>query len=64
MRLPKWVALSLLVLLAKFSVVQAEVRLPAVLTDHMVVQREKPILVWGWDDAGSEVVVSLSLIHI
>lgn len=59
MKLPKWVALSLLVLLAKFSVVQAEVRLPAVLTDHMVVQREKPILVWGWDDAGSEVVVSI-----
>ena len=59
MKLPKWVALSLLVLLAKFSVVQAEVRLPAVLTDHMVVQREKPILVWGWDDARSEVVVSI-----
>jgi len=27
---------------------QAQVRLPAVIGDHMVVQQDKPVLVWGW----------------
>lgn len=29
-------------------------------TDHMVVQRDKPLLVWGWDKPGSQVTVSLA----
>jgi len=37
----------------------AEVRLPSILTSHMVVQRERPIRIWGWDDAGSQVTVSI-----
>ncbi|HRF00648.1 MAG TPA: sialate O-acetylesterase [Pirellulaceae bacterium] len=37
----------------------AETRLPKVLTDHMVVQRQKPIRIWGWDDPGQVVQVSL-----
>lgn len=39
--------------------VQAETKLPAVLSDHMVVQRDKPIQIWGWDEAGTEVSVTL-----
>jgi sialate O-acetylesterase len=27
---------------------QAQVRLPAVIGDHMVVQQDKPVVVWGW----------------
>ena len=38
----------------------AEVKLPAVLGDHMVVQRDKPINVWGWADAEDKVVVSFA----
>src|SRR4051794_22437956 len=38
---------------------RAEVRLPAVFSDNMVLQREKPIAVWGWADNGEEVTVSL-----
>jgi hypothetical protein len=29
----------------------AELRLISVLADHMVLQRDKPVAVWGWADA-------------
>lgn len=37
----------------------ADVRLPAVLDSHMVLQREMPVQVWGWADADEEVTVTL-----
>ncbi len=37
----------------------AELKLPAIFSDHMVLQREKPIPVWGWDEPGTEVTVTL-----
>ncbi|GEP44493.1 sialate O-acetylesterase [Brevifollis gellanilyticus] len=39
---------------------QAEVRLPAVISDHMVVQAGKPVAIWGWADAGEEVTVEFA----
>ena len=36
---------------------QAAVKLPALLSDGMVVQREAPVHVWGWADAAEEVSV-------
>ena len=36
---------------------QADVRLPQILSDHMVLQRDAPIRVWGWADAGERVTV-------
>lgn len=41
------------------SLSRAEVKLPAVFSDNMVLQREKPIAVWGWADDGEEVTVKL-----
>jgi sialate O-acetylesterase len=38
---------------------QADVRLPDIFGDHMVLQREQPIAVWGWADAGENVTVTL-----
>lgn len=35
-------------------------RLPAVFSDHMIVQREQPIRVWGWGAAGDTVHVTLA----
>lgn len=35
----------------------ADVKLPAVLGSHMVVQRDKPLTVWGWADTDEEVTV-------
>jgi sialate O-acetylesterase len=45
-----FLAISLLPVVAS-----AEVRLPAVLSDHMVLQRDSTVAVWGWADPGEEV---------
>lgn len=37
----------------------ANVTLPAVLGDHMVLQADKPLPVWGWADPGEDVTVTL-----
>ncbi len=37
----------------------AEVRLPAVIGDHMVIQQEKPVVIWGWADPDEAVAVRL-----
>ena len=39
---------------------RADVRLPAVFSDRMVIQRELPVKVWGWADAGEKVTVTLA----
>ena len=38
----------------------ADVRLPKIFTDNMMFQRDMPVRVWGWADAGEEVSVALS----
>ena len=38
----------------------ADVTLPKVLTSNMVLQRDVPITIWGWADAGEKVAVDLS----
>lgn len=53
-------AVTCLVLSCAASVVHADVRLPHIFGDHMVLQREMPIPVWGWADPGEEVTVDLS----
>lgn len=47
--------------LALFSQLRAsgDVRLPSVFSDHMVLQRGKPVAIWGWADDGEKVEVSL-----
>lgn len=37
-----------------------DLRLPKVFTDHMVLQRELPVVIWGWADAGEKVTVSFA----
>jgi len=37
----------------------ADVKLPAVLSDNMVIQQDKPIPVWGWADPGEAITVTL-----
>lgn len=40
------------------GVVRAEVRLPAIFSDHMVLQRDRPLPVWGWGEPGEKVRVA------
>jgi sialate O-acetylesterase len=46
--------------LVSASLSAADFRLASALSDHMVLQREKPIAVWGWADAGESVTVSFA----
>jgi sialate O-acetylesterase len=46
------------VLLASFA--QADVKLPVIFNDHMVIQRDVEAPVWGWADAGEKVAVSFA----
>ncbi len=41
----------------------ADVRLPKIFTDNMVLQRELPVRVWGWAEAGEAVSVTLAGNH-
>ena len=38
----------------------AELRLPSIIADHMVLQCNQPVPVWGWGDAGEHVVVEFA----
>lgn len=51
---------TFLLLILLPNIVAGEVTLPAVFSDHMVLQRDKQIRVWGWADAGEKVTVSLA----
>src|SRR5688500_1708686 len=38
----------------------AEVRLPVIFQSHMVLQRGKPIQIWGWADPNEKISVQLN----
>ncbi|MBT5690277.1 MAG: sialate O-acetylesterase, partial [Opitutae bacterium] len=50
--------LLLLPLLAHMAM--AEVRMPNLFGDHMVLQRDKAVRIWGWADPGESVEVSFA----
>jgi sialate O-acetylesterase len=41
------------------AAVQAEVKLPSIIGEHMVLQRDQEIPIWGWDTPGTEVRATL-----
>src|SRR4051812_7899776 len=54
-------ALSNALLLLAVTAISAtsQISLPGVLSSHMVVQRDRPIHVWGWSAAGEKVSVEM-----
>ncbi len=56
----------LLVLIILFSMsaassnAQAEVSLPKIFSDNMVLQRDMPVKIWGWAEEGESVTVSFN----
>lgn len=50
--------LRALFLMAISSLAMAEVRLPHVLSDHAVLQRNQPVRIWGWSGVGERISVS------
>ncbi len=63
-RVARIVALSSLIVLAGLAGSSlADVHLPHIFGDHMVIQREKPVRVWWWADAGEKVTVTIGDQH-
>ena len=46
--------------LLAFSSAQAELKLPAIIGDHMVLQQKQSNPIWGWDTPGTKITVSFS----
>ncbi len=44
------IILSVLLCMFFASPLYAEVKLPGIFTDNMVIQRDQPINIWGWAD--------------
>jgi sialate O-acetylesterase len=49
--------LILVLLLVPSAAARADVRLPAIFSDHMVLQQQMPLAVWGWAAPGERVEV-------
>ena len=52
-------ALLLICVLLAATTTWADVRLPKIIGDHMVLQQKLPVSVWGWADPGEKVTVTL-----
>ena len=50
--------LACLALMLSIFASEAAVRLPSVITDGMVIQRNEHVKIWGWADSGEEVTVN------
>jgi len=57
---PRAPLLTLLCLVACQALSAADLKLPAVFSDHMVLQRDKAVAVWGWADADEEISVEFA----
>ena len=54
------IRLALLTCLTLAFDADADVKLPALFSDHLVLQRDTAVPVWGWADAGEEVTVEFA----
>ena len=52
--------LAILLLTFSFHHIAQAVSLPAVINSHMVLQRDMPVPIWGWGEAGEQVAVSFA----
>jgi sialate O-acetylesterase len=54
------VALSLLILVAFAAVARAEIKLPSIISDNMVLQAGATAPIWGWAKPGEQITVRLA----
>ena len=55
--LPRRASWCVFLLLLTVVYTRAEVKLPGVFSDNMVLQRDLPLSIWGWADEGEQVTV-------
>ena len=60
MRFIALVFLALMSTTALTSTARADVRLPALISDHMMLQRDMPLRLWGWADPGEKLQVRIA----
>lgn len=56
----KKLAYCAVVLLLSFINVKAEIKLPRLVSDGMILQRDQPIKIWGWADVGEEITLTFN----
>jgi sialate O-acetylesterase len=56
----KFLGVCLIALVVCPSVLFAELKLPGIFSDNLVIQRDKPVPVWGWAEQGAEVTVAFA----
>ena len=56
----KKLSLLLSLALALAPALHAELKLPAIISDHMVLQQQQANPIWGWDDPGTKVTVTFA----
>ena len=54
------IVVLLILAVAVSTSARADVKLPSVLNSHMVLQRDMPVPVWGWAEAGENVTVTFA----
>ncbi|MEM7697651.1 MAG: sialate O-acetylesterase [Verrucomicrobiota bacterium] len=59
MKIPVFI-LTLLISLIGSGLTRAEIRLPALIGDHMVLQRDLKLPIWGWAEPGETIRVSIA----
>ena len=59
--IPKQIFAPTLLLISLLTInTFADVRLPNVISSHMVLQQEKPVHIWGWAEPGEKVEVTFA----
>jgi sialate O-acetylesterase len=56
----KKILIAVVLLGGALGSVFAELKMPAIFTDHLVLQRDIPVNVWGWDAPGQDVTVQFA----
>jgi sialate O-acetylesterase len=54
------IVVGLVLVVVTAAAVFADVRLPAVISDNMVLQQGKKVPIWGWAEPGEQIMVSIS----
>jgi len=57
-------ALALLCALSAAAQTPSQLRLPHILSDHAVLQRDRPLHIWGWDAPGAAVTIDFRHQHL
>ena len=52
------VGLALALFISVIGLLRADVKMPAIFGNHMVLQQEAALPVWGWADPGEKVTVT------